>query len=137
LVARGVEIRETGERLEASLGTGMIGPTKIGYAWDSGIRGYDAITSASYEQLAEVTGFGPHLAAHLVEHFGGRTPPRKVRISTPPGSGVPPPTTKPERGPDTSAERDRAANASAVSATHLPPSVPPIDAGAGPGVGDP
>ncbi len=92
LRAREAAIREAVESFDHALGRPLIGPAKLARAWESGLTSFDAVAHAPYEQLAEVEGFGPVLAATIVQGFGGTPPPRirPMRPREPPEVSVPP-----------------------------------------------
>ncbi|MGI0132957.1 MAG: class I tRNA ligase family protein, partial [Thermoplasmata archaeon] len=69
------------ERLDGALGIPILGPAKMGLAWDAGFRDFDAIASAPFDRLSAVPGFGPYVAAYVVQHFGGPVPDRLPRPS--------------------------------------------------------
>lgn len=76
---RDTTIRETVEAFDRELGRPLVGPAKLSAAWEAGLQSFDAVAHAPYAQLAALPGFGPVVARHLVEHFGGALPPKILR----------------------------------------------------------
>ncbi len=83
VVQREMDLREWVRRLDPVLERPVLGPTKLRLAWESGFHSFDELTHASYEQLVEVPGFGPHVAAEFVRRLGG-TPPVLPRWNSSP-----------------------------------------------------
>ena len=85
-------LRETSQRLDSALGVPLIGPAKLAYAYDAGLRDYESFTTASYDALQVIPGFGPDVAEAIVTRFGGvvpAKPPRATRAPEPEAS-IPP-----------------------------------------------
>lgn len=61
-------------RLDTGLGRPFIGPSKLRFAWESGLHTFDDLIHAPFDRLAQVPGFGPLLAAEIVRHYGGEVP---------------------------------------------------------------
>ncbi|HZY92448.1 MAG TPA: class I tRNA ligase family protein, partial [Thermoplasmata archaeon] len=68
------DLQEWVKRLDVALGRPIVGPSKLRYAWELGIRSYDDLTRAPYDQLAQLPGFGPYVAGEIVRSFGGVVP---------------------------------------------------------------
>jgi hypothetical protein len=64
--------------IDAVLGVPWVGPAKIGYAWEAGLRSADEVLAAPYERLAPIPGFGPWLADEVVRRRGTATSPRST-----------------------------------------------------------
>ena len=79
-------IREASDRLDALVGRPVFGPSKVAFAWTTGLTSYDAIAQAPFEQLESIPGFGHHLAAELLRRRGEEPPPRprEARSERPP-----------------------------------------------------
>jgi len=78
LRARETAIRDAVVAFDQALGRPIVGPSKLAQAWESGLTSFDAVAHAPYEQLVDVPGFGPVVAAAIVRGFGG-TPPSRTR----------------------------------------------------------
>ncbi len=92
---RSESVRRTVERFDRELGRPLLGPAKAGAAWEAGLRSFEEIASAPYEQLSAIPGFGGAVAAEIVRHFGGDVPERPL---APP----PAPAPRPSQGPPAS-----------------------------------
>ena len=80
IVAREAAIRSLGEELDQILGAPLLGPAKVGIAWDAGLQSVDAFREAPWITLAALPGFGTPIASALVTKFGGIVPPLPPRI---------------------------------------------------------
>jgi hypothetical protein len=91
-------IRSMVDGIDAALGVPWVGPAKIGYAWEAGLRSTDEVLGAPYEQLAPIPGFGPWLADEVVRRRGTAPPHRATwTIAIDPGLAAGPGTS--EGGP--------------------------------------
>jgi hypothetical protein len=79
-IAREASVRSLGDELDRILGAPLLGPAKVGIAWEAGFRSVESYRDAPWEQLAALPGFGPPLATALVVKFGGTVPPPPPRI---------------------------------------------------------
>jgi len=64
-------------RLDTAVGRPLVGPAKLRYAVEAGFRSYDEFTSAPYDRLSAIPGFGPQVAGTIVRTFGGPAPPAR------------------------------------------------------------
>ncbi|MGC2034344.1 MAG: class I tRNA ligase family protein, partial [Thermoplasmata archaeon] len=71
-------IRSMVDGIDAVLGVPWVGPAKIGYAWEAGLRSADEVLGAPYERLAPIPGFGPWLASEVIRHRGDPAPHRSA-----------------------------------------------------------
>ncbi len=71
-------VRALGSELDGLLEVPLLGPTKVDRAWAAGFDSVDAYRNASFEQLVELPGFGPAIAARFLEKLG-RVPPPPAR----------------------------------------------------------
>ncbi|MCI4324468.1 MAG: class I tRNA ligase family protein [Thermoplasmata archaeon] len=67
-------VRSIVEQVDRVVGRPVVGPTKVGNAFDAGFTSFDLLSKAPYDQLSGVAGFGPFVAGLLVESFGGEVP---------------------------------------------------------------
>jgi hypothetical protein len=113
LIAREAGVRALGEELDEILGSPLLGPSKVGGAWDQGLRSVSAFRGASWDSLSALPGFGPTLATELVTKFGGEVPPRPARQP------------RPARDPENGGFEAPPATAPAIEpAPYLPPPPP-------------
>jgi hypothetical protein len=77
------------EGIEREMGRPLLGPAKAAVAWQAGFRSVDDLRRAPFEAIAPLSGFGHHVAAELVRHFGGRAPERAPRLVPTPVLAVP------------------------------------------------
>jgi tRNA synthetases class I (I, L, M and V)/Protein of unknown function (DUF835)/Anticodon-binding domain of tRNA ligase len=143
LRAREAAIRAAVVEFDHALGRPLVGPAKLARAWESGLTSFDAVAHAPYEQLVGVPGFGPTLAAAIVEGFGGTVPPhalsrpptpietarpaREILVELPEAPGA----TQPEVSPDAAraeAPREIRSPAQAPPSPTRPAPVPPVPA---------
>ena len=82
-VAREASVRSLGEDLDRILGAPLLGPAKVGLAWEAGLRSVDSYREAPWADLAALPGFGPPLATALVTKFGGTVPAPPPRVRRP------------------------------------------------------
>jgi hypothetical protein len=83
-------IRELGSELDEILEAPLLGPTKIARAWDQGFTSIERYRSASYEEIADLVGFGSAIAERMAVKFG-KVPPRRPtrgRLPAVPGNGT-------------------------------------------------
>lgn len=78
-----IRIREEAIRgwvpqLDARLGAPLLGPAKLTTLWNSGIHDLETLAQTSYDQLRSLPGFGPVVAATVVQKLGGASPERVV-----------------------------------------------------------
>ncbi len=90
-IAREGSIRSLGEELDQLLGAPILGPAKVGAAWDAGLQSVDAFRTAPWNTLVALPGFGVPVATALVEKFGGEIPPRPSTAERRAALGVRPP----------------------------------------------
>jgi hypothetical protein len=72
-------IRAWVPQLDAKLGAPLLGPAKLTTLWNSGIHDLETLALTPYEQLRSLPGFGPVVAATVVQKLGGTPPDRVVR----------------------------------------------------------
>jgi hypothetical protein len=72
-------VRGIVEQVDHVVGRPLVGPTKVGNAFDAGFTTFASLSKAPFDQLSAVAGFGPFVAGLLVESFGGEVPPRPAR----------------------------------------------------------
>jgi hypothetical protein len=84
-------LRATMEQIDSALGVPLVGPAKLGVAWEAGLKDFDAVSHAPYSVLEALPGFGPYVARAIVQKFGGsapvtiwRWPPPRAELATPP-----------------------------------------------------
>ncbi|MFZ3355557.1 MAG: class I tRNA ligase family protein [Thermoplasmata archaeon] len=66
-------------QLDARLGAPLLGPAKLTTLWNSGIHDLETLARTPYDQLRSLPGFGPVVAATVVQKLGGTPPDRVVR----------------------------------------------------------
>jgi hypothetical protein len=99
---REATVREIVDQVDRAVGRPIVGPAKVGLAFDAGFQTFDGLTHAPFEALSAVPGFGPFVAAELVSAFGGHVPPRRARprpVLHRPGSEEPEPLVPEEAEP--------------------------------------
>ncbi len=79
-VAHHAAVRALGDELDGLLGRPLIGPSKIGLAWEAGLRSVEDFRTAEWSTLVAIPGFGPPVATALVEKLGGVVPPPPPRV---------------------------------------------------------
>ncbi|MGI0156234.1 MAG: helix-hairpin-helix domain-containing protein, partial [Thermoplasmata archaeon] len=117
LIDREAAVRALSDELDEIVGVPLLGPAKLGSAWETGLRSVDAFRNASWSTLAELPGFGPDVATALVTKFGGAVPARPPRT-------LPRPRPPSETGPP-QVGRVVTRPVLPVPALSLDPSVPP------------
>jgi hypothetical protein len=88
-------VREIVDQVDRAVGRPIVGPAKVGLAFDAGFQTFEGLSHAPFEQLVAVPGFGPFVAAELIGAFGGHVPPRPARprpVLHRPGSDDPGPS---------------------------------------------
>ncbi len=132
LRARESAIRDAVTAFDTELRRPVLGPTKLAMAWEAGLGSYEEIAHAPFERLAPIPGFGPEVAALLVEHFGGPSPPRPLRprvvVCAPSGAQGPAPVAAPSPAPpqgEAAAEDPVAPRAAPRTAPMPVPVLPP------------
>jgi len=73
------DVRALGEQLDHLLDAPLLGPAKVALAWDSGYPTVDRITSASFDELVALPGFGRPIAGRLFSKLGRAIPPPPPR----------------------------------------------------------
>jgi len=73
-IEREAGIRALGEELDELLGMPLLGPAKVGAAWDLGLRSVVAFRDAPWETLVRLPGFGAPVASAIVSRLGGTVP---------------------------------------------------------------
>ncbi|HYK92952.1 MAG TPA: DUF835 domain-containing protein [Thermoplasmata archaeon] len=77
-VERENQLQDWVNRLDIQLGRPIMGVSKLRYAWEMGIHSYDDLVHAPFEQLSQIPGFGPIVAAEIVRTSGGVVPTLRV-----------------------------------------------------------
>jgi hypothetical protein len=91
MLDREATLREIVDQVDRAVGRPIVGPAKVGLAFDAGFRTFEQFSHAPFEQLVGIPGFGPFVAGELVGAFGGHVPARPARprpILHRPGSEV-------------------------------------------------
>jgi hypothetical protein len=139
MLDREATVREIVDQVDRAVGRPIVGPAKVGLAFDAGWTTFEGFAHAPFEQLAAVPGFGPFVAAELVGAFGGEVPARVARPrpilrrpeSAPPEADPPRPSpAPPDRPVGEPVSEPPPAELPTLSA---PPAVPVPEAGSAPG----
>ena len=74
VIAEAEAVRGLGQELDTLLEAPVLGPTKVQFAWESGLRSVDQFRAAPFDQVAALPGYGRPIAVTLWAKFG-KTPP--------------------------------------------------------------
>ena len=77
------EIRALGEQLDKLLAAPLLGPAKVTLAWNAGYSSVEEFSSASFEELATLPGFGRPVASLFFSKLGRPVPPPPPRAAMP------------------------------------------------------
>jgi hypothetical protein len=134
MLDREATLRAIVESVDRVVGRPIVGPAKVGVAFDAGFDSFEAFSHAPYAKLSGLVGYGPILAAELVGAFGGDVPPpaphHRPRINRPgdplPEELAPPPMTPSSPMPEIPAPAVATAGIPTLSAPPVPgPLAPP------------
>jgi tRNA synthetases class I (I, L, M and V)/Anticodon-binding domain of tRNA ligase/Protein of unknown function (DUF835) len=126
LLAHEQAVRALGLELDEILGAPLLGPTKIGRAWERGLTSVEEYRHAAFETLTDLPGFGRSIAGALVLKLGGTAPPSVYHAPRTVPPRVPPPDGHPA-GPPPTPRPVSAASVAPVTVPERPPleEVPP------------
>jgi len=78
-VAHEEAVRALGQELDGILGVPLLGPSKVGVAWEQGFHSVEDLRHASFETVSDLPGFGGPVAEVVYTKLGGTLPPGVAR----------------------------------------------------------